>query len=455
MSSACLTSSITRLRLQQRLDDVQFLWLLAEIDARKAFAELGFGSLWDFCQQELRLTNGAAGRRIAAARLLREYPAAADFLADGRLGLTTFGMLRPILDASNHLELFAAASFKNEREVDELIRSRHPLAFVRDTIVRSIAAPPAATSNVSPASSHPGLAMTPPATGSTGLPSAQASSPPCPTAITPTAPPRMESTASVRAMDGAYVSLTLRVPKAFMTELSQLTAALSHSLPSARPGEILREAMRRTLTDLEKKRGGLPAPGNRRISGASTTAAPHESTTPGPVVTCTTATGTVSRDTSDGRSASRTEQAQEPSPPSASGLEGRLDGDQEPTRDPDAPARSLRRIPRSVARAVWRRDGGACSYVGPTGHRCLSTFQLEVHHRIPVAHGGPPVTENLALFCRMHNALAAEHDLGALFMSRFSTARSTKNPRQAISGDERARRASVSPQEPERSRQDH
>lgn len=40
------------------------------------------------------------------------------------------------------------------------------------------------------------------------------------------------------------------------------------------------------------------------------------------------------------------------------------------------------------------------------------TQRLELHHHDPFARGGPPTTENLSLYCSVHNALAAERDFG-------------------------------------------
>src|SRR4051812_39794949 len=129
LTAADLTSSIRQLREKQRADDVEFLWLLAEVDRRQTFAELGFNSLWDYCIGELRLSNGAAWRRITAARLLARFPTAAAYLADGRLNLSTLGKLRDALTEENHLQLFEEASFKSEADVEHLVRTRLPLRF--------------------------------------------------------------------------------------------------------------------------------------------------------------------------------------------------------------------------------------------------------------------------------------------------------------------------------------
>jgi 5-methylcytosine-specific restriction endonuclease McrA len=70
-----------------------------------------------------------------------------------------------------------------------------------------------------------------------------------------------------------------------------------------------------------------------------------------------------------------------------------------------------RHIPADVNRAVWRRDGHCCAFVGPAG-RCTETKYLELHHRIPWALGGPSTTDNLSVRCRLHNVYEAEQVFG-------------------------------------------
>src|SRR5450432_2909696 len=49
---------------------------LAEVDERQLYAELGFPSLWAYCVESLGLCESSAGRRIAAARVCRQFPEA-------------------------------------------------------------------------------------------------------------------------------------------------------------------------------------------------------------------------------------------------------------------------------------------------------------------------------------------------------------------------------------------
>ena len=77
---------------------------------------------------------------------------------------------------------------------------------------------------------------------------------------------------------------------------------------------------------------------------------------------------------------------------------------------------SGRHIPRAVRRAVWKRDGGACTYVSPTGRRCGSRWMLEFDHIHEFARGGEATVDNVRVLCRAHNQLEAEHTYGEAFM---------------------------------------
>ena len=80
--------------------------------------------------------------------------------------------------------------------------------------------------------------------------------------------------------------------------------------------------------------------------------------------------------------------------------------------------RPSRHIPAAVRRAVWRRDGGCCAFVGTEG-RCGERGFLELHHVEPYAVGGGATVENIELRCRAHNAYEAR-----LFFGRTSCAKS-------------------------------
>jgi hypothetical protein len=84
----------------------------------------------------------------------------------------------------------------------------------------------------------------------------------------------------------------------------------------------------------------------------------------------------------------------------------------EQSSEPSPSSSGSRHIPASIRRNVWARDEGRCAFVGSYG-RCAETSQLEFHHVVPFARGGPTTLENIALRCRAHNRYESELAFGS------------------------------------------
>ncbi len=52
----------------------EILHHLKEVESRKLYSDLGYGSLFEYCLRELKYSEGQAGRRIQAMKLLRDLP---------------------------------------------------------------------------------------------------------------------------------------------------------------------------------------------------------------------------------------------------------------------------------------------------------------------------------------------------------------------------------------------
>lgn len=98
-------------------------------------------------------------------------------------------------------------------------------------------------------------------------------------------------------------------------------------------------------------------------------------------------------------------------------LRKRKFGDTEKPRRCRSPKPGSRTIPKSVQRAVWKRDGGQCTFVSPDGRRC-SSRRVQFDHVEAVARGGQSTVSNLRLLCHAHNQYAAERTFGAGFMEK-------------------------------------
>jgi hypothetical protein len=86
-----------RLVGRSNLLTAELLAHLAEVEARGIHRIRACSSLYAYCIYELRFSEDEAFRRVAAARLVRRFPALLDALASGELHLTGLLMLGPHL----------------------------------------------------------------------------------------------------------------------------------------------------------------------------------------------------------------------------------------------------------------------------------------------------------------------------------------------------------------------
>src|SRR5690349_7193806 len=103
---------------------------LGEVEARGIHRIRACSSLYTYCIYELRFSEDEAFRRVAAARLVRRFPALLDALAAGELHLTGLLMLGPHLNEQNLTQVLARAKHRTKRELGRLVRILDPLPTV-------------------------------------------------------------------------------------------------------------------------------------------------------------------------------------------------------------------------------------------------------------------------------------------------------------------------------------
>ena len=136
LDAQALSARLASLASEERATQVDFIRLLAELDRRRGYAELGYPSLWEYCLRALHLREGAAARRIGAMRVLRRFPALEPALRDGRLCLSTLRVLEEVLTDENVSEVLADAAFKSSAEVQTLVAARRPRPAPADGLRR-------------------------------------------------------------------------------------------------------------------------------------------------------------------------------------------------------------------------------------------------------------------------------------------------------------------------------
>lgn len=128
---------VSRMAVFCRLEQTLLAHVLAgiiEIEKRELHLELASSSLYDFCVNRLGMSEGTAFRRIAAARLVKDFPCLLKRVANGGLHLSSLLLLRGYLTEANAEKLAADASGLPESKLKELLAARFPRPPVPERI---------------------------------------------------------------------------------------------------------------------------------------------------------------------------------------------------------------------------------------------------------------------------------------------------------------------------------
>src|SRR6478735_5469446 len=152
-----LLAGLSALARQSNELTAQLLAHLVELEERMLHLELGFPSLFSYCVEALGMSEGAAGRRVAAARVCRRIPSVFARVAQGQVHLCALCALASHLTTDNAAELLDACRGKTRRQVEELLAVRFPRPDVREQIRRL----PARTAVVAVAEQSPAISRYP------------------------------------------------------------------------------------------------------------------------------------------------------------------------------------------------------------------------------------------------------------------------------------------------------
>jgi 5-methylcytosine-specific restriction endonuclease McrA len=113
---------------------VNMLHYINDLERRKAFLELGYSSVFDFCVRKIKYSSSQAGRRIQAARCCRRYPELFGLLRAREVCVTTLALIEPIITDDNKDEIVARVRGASRRAVERLLSEYRPPAALRDRI---------------------------------------------------------------------------------------------------------------------------------------------------------------------------------------------------------------------------------------------------------------------------------------------------------------------------------
>src|SRR3989442_1837249 len=155
LSDQDLLARLEVLAFKEREVSAELVAHLAELDSRPAlYAARGYGSLFSYCTQALRLSEDAACSRIEAARACRRFPLILELLASGSLSLTSVRLLGRHLTAENHQSVLTRARNRTRREIEALVAELAPRPDL-PSAVRKLPCPKATP----PPSAGPGPAI--------------------------------------------------------------------------------------------------------------------------------------------------------------------------------------------------------------------------------------------------------------------------------------------------------
>ncbi len=279
-----------------------------------------------------------------------------------------------MLTQENVDDILARAAFRTRAEVEHLVVSVQARTAPRAGVRKLAERAPAAASAALPLPASDAGAEAAPVAGP-----AEPTLGPDPIADSrPALPPTVaqpKRRAETLAVSETHWSLRVTLDRACKEDLETLRSLLSHKVPDGDLAAVLHEAIRCAIEKHGKRKGA---------------AAPERKT----------------KDAKEGSKECAKEGSEEGSNRGAKQVAAKPPGAR-PT------------IPAIVRRAVWKRDGGRCAWVGPDGCGCNSRWKLELDHIRPVALGGLSTIDNLRLACRAHNLLHAENTFGREHMDHF------------------------------------
>lgn len=121
-----LEARLKSLAGRERDATAQLVAHLAELDTRDLHLRAGYGSLFAYCRDALKLSEAEAYNRIEVARAARRFPLVLVLLGSGAVNLTTVRLLAPHLTFENHRLVLDSARGKTRPEVEALVARLAP-----------------------------------------------------------------------------------------------------------------------------------------------------------------------------------------------------------------------------------------------------------------------------------------------------------------------------------------
>lgn len=133
LTNKTLLSDTKSLAAQYRALTTRLLHHLKEIERRRLFSDLGYGSMFEYVVKELGFSETSAIRRLHAARLLADIPEIESKIENGSLNLTNLSMALHVIrneeikDEETKKEIIRTIENSTKKQCEEKLKS-----FARD-----------------------------------------------------------------------------------------------------------------------------------------------------------------------------------------------------------------------------------------------------------------------------------------------------------------------------------
>jgi hypothetical protein len=248
--------NIDGIDLDEKSKIAEWIALIAVIDQRKDYLAAGYSCTRNFCMARLHMSEDEALRRIQVARTALRFPELFECVADGRLGITTASVLAPHLEPETAGELLAAAAFRTQREIVQMLAERkRALAVAPAEPAGELLTEAASCEHAAPhVISHLNRCECVAADVSA-------------TAPAPVATQKIRRGRVTPGATGDY-DVRLTITQAEHEDLRKAQALLGHAVPSGDPALVYARAMKHYLVHLEKERLGVK-PGAREAAAVA------------------------------------------------------------------------------------------------------------------------------------------------------------------------------------------
>jgi 5-methylcytosine-specific restriction endonuclease McrA len=241
-----LLARLETLATSERQTCAELIAHLAALDERRSlYLAAGYGSLFAYCREALRLSEDATCARTDVARICRKFPIVLGHLASGELSLTTARLIGHHLTPENQHDVLRRARGRTRRDVEVLVAELSPQPAVPSTVRRlptpaTTATPLAASASV-------------PSPDTTGAPVAAVPAAPTAAVLPPAGRPSIQPTAP------GHYRFKLDVGQETHDKLRRLQTLLRPEIPTGDPAAIVDRALALLLAKVEKQKCGAAA----------------------------------------------------------------------------------------------------------------------------------------------------------------------------------------------------